>query len=309
MSNKVLCLYHRDCIDGYAAAWVVGHACGFENVEFVPIGYKDTLPEFKGREVYCVDISPDPTWEFLHQVSLAKKVVILDHHETAWEKWKNIRLADPHQYRYEPELSGVGVTWRWFFGALKPMPRVLAHIQDRDLWRFQLPGSHEVHAVATSKAMLRALPQEDSWLGQQVENDWGKFGLDTLPDQIRIQGEAIIAYQKEYLQVLLKRARVIQVQGHMVPVCNIPYDLRSEAGFWLSLKYPFSITYDDNWATGERRYSIRSNKKTGINVLPIAAVYGGGGHRHGAGWSTPVDAEPLFPCLGLQQLTLDLTIE
>jgi uncharacterized protein len=306
--DKVLCLYHRDCIDGHAAAWVVGYACGFENVEFVAIGYQTELPDFKGREVYCVDIAPNPSFDFMHNVSRAKKVVILDHHETAYEKWQNIKLGDPHVYRYDPACSGVGVAWKWFFGALREMPWALQLIQDRDLFNFQLPNTREFHEVAISHGLLTAAPAEESWLGRMVNYEIGLAGdLNDLMPEIRAEGQAIVRAQKVMLQTLLQRARVIEVHGYKVPICAIPYDLRSEAGFWLSLKYPFSITYDDNWATGERRYSIRSNKKTGIDVRGIAEMYGGGGHKHAAAWTKMVDEDVPWPGYSADQLQLDFS--
>jgi uncharacterized protein len=309
--EKVLCLYHRDCIDGHAAAWVVGYACGFENVEFVAIGYESELPDFKGREVYCVDIAPRPTPEFMRNVSCAKKVVILDHHETSWTNWESFKMGEPHVYRYKPLCSGVGVTWQWFYGSLTKMPYALQLVQDRDLFNFSLVGTREFHEVAISQGILSAPPAEESWFGRMVKYEVSQaHDFSDLMPEIHTEGQAILRAQKVMLQTLLKRARVVNIAGHDVPLCNIPYDLRSEAGFWLSQKYPFSVTYDDNWATGERRYSIRSNKKTGIDVQPIAAFYGGGGgHKHAAGWTTSVDTEIPWTCASAKQLQLDLEIE
>jgi oligoribonuclease NrnB/cAMP/cGMP phosphodiesterase (DHH superfamily) len=298
-------------MDGHAAAWVVGHACGFENVEFVPIGYNAELPDFKGREVYMVDIALDPTFELMHQISRAKKVVILDHHDTAYAKWQNVKLAEPHMYRYMPERSGVGVTWCWFFGALLEMPQALQLVQDRDLWQFQMYGTKEFHEVALSHGLLDTVPAQEDWLGRMVNYEIGLAGdlTEVLKESIMAEGQAILRSKKQTLQMLLKRARVVNFMGYEVPLCQVPYDLRSEAGFWLSLKYPFSITYDDNWATGERRYSVRSNKKTGISVLPIGEAHGGGGHKHAVGWTRDVATDDFCYVTLNNQLKLDLEIQ
>jgi oligoribonuclease NrnB/cAMP/cGMP phosphodiesterase (DHH superfamily) len=305
MDKKILCIYHRDCVDGHAAAWVVGHACGFENVEFVSANYGDTPPDMVDREVYIVDFSYDPAkvpGDLLKQMARAKRLVMLDHHESSWEVWKDVPLLEHWTFRYEPSMSGVGVTWRWFFGPLKPMPMVLQHIQDRDLWNFNLPHTRELHAVAVSHGMLLMKPWEESWLGLQVRANWAE-----LPPGILLAGEAILREQKNLIQTLIARARVVHCAGYEVPICAVPYELRSEAGFWLGAKYPFSITYDDIWSEGVRKYSVRSRKKGGMNVIPIAEAFGGGGHKNAAAFSQPVDEQILFWLPSWQQqLKLDL---
>jgi oligoribonuclease NrnB/cAMP/cGMP phosphodiesterase (DHH superfamily) len=160
--KDILCLYHQDCIDGHAAAWVVGHACGFESVEFVPVGHGKDLPLMDGKEVYMVDFLPnspgDIDKDVLKSMAKAKRLVMLDHHETAWANWKDVPLLEHWTYRYEPNMSGVGVAWRWFFGANKPMPLPLQMIQDRDLWKFELTLTREFHAVAVSQGRWLAWP-------------------------------------------------------------------------------------------------------------------------------------------------------
>jgi oligoribonuclease NrnB/cAMP/cGMP phosphodiesterase (DHH superfamily) len=307
MNQKVLCIYHKDCMDGYASAWVVGFACGFENVEFVAANYGDPLPDLTGREVYIVDYSYDPadvSSDLLKSMARAKRLVMLDHHETAWENWKDVPLLDHWTFRYEANMSGVGVTWRWFFGGNRPMPMALQLVQDRDLFNFRLPGTREFHAVAVSHGLLRETPREESWLGDEVlSRPWfeGPPGDTTMS-----QGQAILREQKNFIQTLLQRARIVNFGGYEVPVCAIPYELRSEAGFWLSLKYPFSVTYDDVWRDGVRKYSVRSNKKTGIDVKAVTKPWAGGGHAHASGFSLPLDEPFPFTVVNHAQLKLDL---
>lgn len=307
MERKVLCVYHKDCLDGYASAWVVGYACGFENVEFLAANYGDEMPDMTGREVYIVDFSYDPSkvpQQMLKEMAKSKRLVMLDHHATAWENWEGVPLLDHWTYRYEPNMSGVGVTWRWFFGGNRPMPMALQLVQDRDLFKFELPGTREFHAVAVSHGLLRQVPQEESWLGDQVlSTPWfeGPPGDNTM-----IQGQGILREQKNFIQTLLQRAAVVEFQGYEVPVCAVPYEMRSEAGFWLSRNYAFSITYDDIWDQGIRKYSLRSNKKIGFDVMAVTKPFGGGGHKHASGFNTPIDTPFPFTFVNRGQLKLDL---
>lgn len=47
--NKVLCIYHGNCQDGFGAAWAVRHALGEDMVEFYPGVYQDEAPDVRGR--------------------------------------------------------------------------------------------------------------------------------------------------------------------------------------------------------------------------------------------------------------------
>ena len=48
---KVLCIYHKDCTDGFGAAWAVRHALGQDNVEFHAASY-DVAPAGRGTRRY-----------------------------------------------------------------------------------------------------------------------------------------------------------------------------------------------------------------------------------------------------------------
>jgi oligoribonuclease NrnB/cAMP/cGMP phosphodiesterase (DHH superfamily) len=307
MNQKVLCIYHKDCMDGYASAWVVGYACGFENVEFLAANYGDELPDLTGREVYIVDFSYDPgdvPRQMLREMAKAKRLVMLDHHATAWEAWQDVPLLEHWTFRYEPNMSGVGVTWRWFFGGNRPMPMALQLVQDRDLWSFQLPGTREFHAVAVSHGLLRETPREESWLGDEVlSRPW----FDGPPsDSVMIEGRSIIRDQKNLIQTMIRRARIVNFRGYQVPVCAMPHEMRSEAGHLLNAQYPFSITYDDVWSEGVRKYSLRSRRKGGANLLPIAAYFGGGGHQNASGFTMALEEPFPFSFVDHAQLKLDL---
>jgi uncharacterized protein len=54
---KVLCIYHKDCTDGFGAAWAVRHALGRDNVGFHAASYDDPPPPVADRDVVVVDFS------------------------------------------------------------------------------------------------------------------------------------------------------------------------------------------------------------------------------------------------------------
>ena len=102
--------YHKDCVDGYAAAWVT-YKYLTENetnseIVLLPLEYhKVPLNELeKADTLYLVDFSIPPS--ILEELELIVNVTIIDHHKTAIEQYrdyahsgKSILIFDNEQYR------------------------------------------------------------------------------------------------------------------------------------------------------------------------------------------------------------------
>ena len=65
-------------------------------------------------------------------------LTLLDHHKTAQESLTGLPgcLVDLSK-------SGAALSWQHFHPDQK-MPDLLAYVQDRDLWKFELPNSREI---------------------------------------------------------------------------------------------------------------------------------------------------------------------
>ena len=57
MSNKLLCIYHANCADGFGAAMAVRETYGESNVDFYHGVYQDPPPDVTDRDVVLVDFS------------------------------------------------------------------------------------------------------------------------------------------------------------------------------------------------------------------------------------------------------------
>ena len=56
MRNNIHVLYHRDCADGFGAAWAAHRELGREKVEYLPCTYGEPPPEMEsGSRVYILD--------------------------------------------------------------------------------------------------------------------------------------------------------------------------------------------------------------------------------------------------------------
>lgn len=284
-----LCIYHGNCADGFGSAWAVREALG--DIEFYPGVYQELPPDVSGRDVYLVDFSYK--YDVLCEMSFkARSITVIDHHKTAQEDLSRLPFAGktfadrPGATDYcrncnmpdiaavfDMERSGAGLAWDYFHPD-KPRPKLIDHIEDRDLWRFALPHTREIQAAVFS------LPYEfDAW------DKW--FRTDDL-SQLVTEGAAIERkHHKDVAELTKVVTRPMKIAGEVVPMANLPYTLTSDAGHLLcGDKYPFAGCY---WDTPEGRvFSLRS-REDGFDVGEIAKQYGGGGHKHASGFRIQFD--------------------
>ena len=266
---KKLCIYHANCADGFGAAWIVRKAIGPDDVEFCAALHHREPPDVTGREVIMVDFSyPRPVMEQL--LEKAEHILLLDHHITA----RNDLVGFEHPKLtavFDMDLSGVGVTWRHFFPDQR-MPKLLAHVQDMDLWRFGLSGTREILSVVYSHPYDFAV--------------WDQL-MKSSPHRFMHDGEALRrARDKEVNDMLGPTGiapRFVQLGVEHVrgPAYNVPFMFSGVANKAAEM-HPFAATY---WISGERvKFSLRSRGNDGVDVAALAQQYGGGGHVHAAGF-------------------------
>jgi oligoribonuclease NrnB/cAMP/cGMP phosphodiesterase (DHH superfamily) len=264
---KPLCIYHGNCADGFGAAWSVRHALGEENVDFYPGIHQTSPPDVNGREVYFVDFA------YKHDVMLelskaAKSITVIDHHKSAEEDLKDLMEAGIINGIFDMNKSGAMLAWEWFHKDKEP-PQLLRHIEDRDLWRFALEGTEEIQAAVFSYEYNFKL--------------WDQLMFETDLKDLHKEGRALSRKQtrdvREFIRVAKRR---ITIAGHDIPALNMPYFWCSEAGNYMAQGEKFAACY---WDTEDKRvFSLRSTED-GLDVSEIASLFGGGGHKHAAGFS------------------------
>ena len=143
---KKLCIYHGNCADGFGAAWVVRKALGEDNVEFYPGKHGEGPPDCSGRDVIIVDFSYKRPM-MMRIAEEANSILVIDHHKTAAESL--VDLPDNVRCYFDMDHSGAMLTWLYYFPNEEP-PKLLKHIEDRDLWQFKLHGTREIQAALFS---------------------------------------------------------------------------------------------------------------------------------------------------------------
>jgi hypothetical protein len=174
MAGKTYVVYHGGCWDGFCAAWVARGVLKGE-VEYIPVQYGQPPPGVEpGSRVYILDFS----YSRGMMVLLAERVdtlVVLDHHKTAREALDGFADGCERGYGlprptvvFDMEKSGARLTWEHFHGASGvPCPWLVRMVEDRDLWRWELPHSREVNAAIRSYPMTW---DTLDWIAEALEN-------------------------------------------------------------------------------------------------------------------------------------------
>lgn len=252
-------LYHANCADGFGAAYAAWKVLG-EQVEYLPVRHGDSPPDLPpGSSVAILDFS------YSRETLLGLKqkwpeLVVLDHHKSAQQD-----LADLEWAQFDLLKSGARLAWEyWHPGS--DLPELLAYVEDRDLWRWSLPGSREISLG------LQSYPLDFSiWDNLLVED-------------LLQEGRAVLRFQEQQIARAVSRARLVELGGFTVPVVNSCL-FQSEIGDELCRLYPdapFSGCYYVN-KHNEQAWSLRSIGE--FDVSEVARQFGGGGHRNAAGFA------------------------
>ncbi len=260
-------VHHDNCHDGITALWCAKKR--WPNAEAYAGKYSEPpdLERLRDRDVVVVDFS----WKrpaMLELAKVAKSILVLDHHQTAAAELDGLAFA-----KFDLSRSGAGMAWDEFFPNT-PRPSLVDYVEDRDLWRFSLPCSREVHAACASYPLT--LEVRDELMGRKIEDLIG-------------EGEAILRYHDKLVASAAQNAGRMVIGGHDVPAIACPnIELASDLGHALAKGQPFAAVYVDK-PDGGRYVGLRSTPE-GLDVSEIARSFGGGGHRNAAGFTTKAEA-------------------
>lgn len=278
-----LVIYHANCWDGFCAAWVARKALGGHTgaIEAVPAYYGQKPPNVAGRRVWVLDFSY-PFDVMADMASASEHLIVLDHHQSAQRAIADLEaMFITHNMagaaRYSADKSGGRMAWEFFFPD-SPSPWLVDYTEDRDLWRHALPESENINAA------LRSHPLDfDLW--DEFHDAVGQR------EMFKREGAAIRRAERQIVEAHVRNARVLpfclmtggpsQWDDLHVPVVNAT-TLFSEIAGELAKGHPFAACYFDR-QDGKRQWSLRS-APDGWDVSEIAKAYGGGGHKHAAGF-------------------------
>jgi|SRR5882762_457578 len=300
-----ICIYHGGCDDGFGAAWAIWKR--WPDCRFVPGIYGEAIDgeEARDKNVLFVDFSfkREPMRVL---AAVAKSVIVIDHHKTAeaelapWDvHLGNGQSATPeflvnHLYdpahAYDPPIvawfdmtqSGAVMAWK-FARPEKTVPLFLELIQDRDLWKFEF-------GEATKQFSAALLTYEQEF------NLWDKLAERESTSHLISDGAVILRAHNANIRKFMADCYMDTIDGHSVPVVNVPYHYASDMAHALLSRFP-GAPFTACWfrrRDGMIQYSLRSENHR-LDVSEIAKKFGGGGHRNAAGYQVIANQGPVAP--------------
>lgn len=307
---KVCVIYHKNCADGFASAFIAWLKFG-DKATYHPMHYGDPLPEIApNSDIYILDFSLPP--EQMNQIMASARVVTcLDHHQTAQANWNRYQKEwENFTGVFDNSHCGALLTWKWFFPK-DNLPHFFAYIEDRDLWKWELTSSREVSIAVKClpfgfEEWSRATGIYRVYVHGEIRpaTSSGREHVCALADK----GKVILDFQKQQIEATLQGVREGIFQLGSPPTINVvthngcPFSINNDEG-WCSApvvnctanisevgeamlaKYPdaqFSASYFDD-AKGNRIWSLRSRPDFDCSV--VAKAFGGGGHKQSAGFT------------------------
>jgi oligoribonuclease NrnB/cAMP/cGMP phosphodiesterase (DHH superfamily) len=261
--KKILIIYHGECPDGFSGAWAAWKKFG-KKAEYFAGRRDEPLPDVRGREVYCIDFTPEPASAVKKMARDAARLVLIDHHLTAKPK---MELAP--EFWFSLEHSAAVLAWEYFFPG-KPVPRLLRYVEDQDIWKWKLTHSEEINEyIGLQKFDFKAWDT----LAKELESAKGRVHAVK-------NGGLLLKHTAALMEEIMRGARLVRFGGARVLAVNSPV-FDSELGHALAKKKPpFGIV----WRQEGKNIRVSLRAQGNFDVAKIAEKYGGGGHRAAAGF-------------------------
>jgi hypothetical protein len=266
--KKIVVIYHGKCPDGFGGAWAAWKKFGAK-ADYLPARDRSAPPvQLKNKIVYIIDYTYDaPIVKKLIKDNI--RVTAIDHHVSQ----RDATLLT-EKYLYDVHRSGATLAWNYFHPG-KKMPMLLRYVEDRDIWKWNVPHSREM------LMLIDLAPFEFK--------AWSLLAKDIDDPRTRAtylkKGALLDLQYRSLYEKLLPNAEPVKFAGHKIYALNCPYYFTDDLGHALAMKTKtFSLLWNESG--GRIRCSLRSAGK--VDVSKIAKKYGGGGHRQASGFSFPV---------------------
>jgi len=301
-------IHHKGCNDGICGAMILWLGLP-EGTELMAYHYNWDPPadeELNNRDVWMVDFS-FPRETLLHIHDIADNVVVLDHHGTAQENCAGLDFAIfdmnrsgamiaydymiEHGY-YDKQWGLKGGTFNDFYK--RGLKNLAQYVQDRDLWKFELPDSREI------SAWLSIFPKDlETWLGVLEHFCFSNA------EGIIAEGKAILRNNDHLVNIVVAQAwKGVSTTWTGEPVtawvANSPI-LQSDVGHALTQRKDTDCAVI--WRRAKRGryfYSVRSlSSVDGVegdtfDVAKMVEPLGGGGHKAASGFTSVIPPWELF---------------
>lgn len=262
--------YHEDCLDGAVSAALMARAMSARG--HIPLcrparyDTDDWIGEFNSSDACVfVDICPNPAMKG----RLPPVLAIFDHHKSQKE-WMDRWYEHGAQVKYSQERSGAGLALEYALSSgaypSDELQQIALHVEDRDLWKFQLPDT------PAYVAFLKRFPAEPEWMEKASEYHVNLIRGLYLPEQASLERK-LHKYRTGYIIIDCEFTEEVDYLA-----C---YNGRSSEGLAaINAAIDSPKTIACGWhVEGDRAHlSLR-----GEGAMELAVALGGGGHPTAAG--------------------------
>ncbi|MDD2744240.1 MAG: DHHA1 domain-containing protein [Rhodocyclaceae bacterium] len=315
LPQPVTIIYHAACADGFGAAFAAWKHFG-PTARFCPMHHGEAWEPLAltGHDVFILDFSFSRA-ALEAMAASANSVSQIDHHASARSAWAGLLLQHnngleqfnhpslPLNIIFDLNKSGARLSWEYFHPDT-PLPLLLAHIEDSDLWRFAIEGTRAfgralrllpfefalwdqllAATATTSNPRYQAMLLEGDAIERFFEREVTRLADSRLVMAATLRGEPLDDLQSiRHGQPLISAENSIwqAISGWAINADSL---FSSELGHRLAAQ---SNTFGLIWqlaADGEIKVSLRA--AGAVNVAEIASRYGGGGHPNAAGFRLP----------------------
>jgi len=308
MQTQATVIYHSGDWDGIFCREIARHFLKAELLTLIGWDYKDPkIPFPTAGTVYVMDLNPE-CFESFPGIDVAQsRVIWIDHHKTAIDKWGTYLPG----YRLDG-VAACRLAWQWLsrgYGGGSGMENAVTNNLSGEL-----PCKEYFLERKVSEPTAVMLAGEyDIWdhrgdgdkelqlgLGAEVpEPDWARlFGPEgtRYTTELCTNGSFIQRYLERAAAIKVQEAFILSWQGLRFLALNdaskgsLTFEARDvpQTGhdalmrfYWTGKAWEFSL------------YHAKHN--TDIDLSAIAAKYGGGGHRGACGFRTKQIPFPLYP--------------
>ena len=137
MDKIDLLVYHENCPDGVAAAWIAKRYLSVKEDMHLRAG--SDVPLCENKTILFVDFcSPFPN--IVDLVKKNNKIIVMDHHKSAIDMFASNKSLENVVLHLDIKKSGCQIVWDILTGG-KERPWFIDYIGDKDLWQWKLENS------------------------------------------------------------------------------------------------------------------------------------------------------------------------
>ena len=280
-TKNIIVFYHENCLDGFTSCYTAWKK--FKNTaEYIPLSHlpesknilqekKIKISDFKNKEIYFIDYCLKDKQELLAIEKIAKKLVVLDHHEGMEE---NIKSLKNHLFGEGGE-SGTYLAQKYFFPKNK-IPNLVKYVAIGDTYTFKNEKEERkiLAYISTIDFDFKSFTKLEKDLeDKNKENEYKKIG-----EILNKQAKKVVD------NVFKNNAKLINFDKYKVWAINDGnVFLKNHLGKMAAEKtgifgMVFSLQKDF------LNVSLRGVGKIDLSLL--AKKYGGGGHFNAANFKT-----------------------